>query len=943
MRRTENAARSRFLSAAVASFTVCLAGAVSAGEPIDRIVNGGFEEGFVGWNPDANHQLVEGRQVARTGDRCVTGEVTKPLQALMLRRKVAVRAANRYRFEIWARATNRTKLVLWVVQPRTGRREMVASWRQVPAKWTRYTTSLTARADGQLEMQIVAPSSHGEPPGRIWVDDVALYETELPPILDASRGEGFNDEPAMATAGDGAIWVAWNSFRDGADSLQLARFTANPSTAPGATPLLRGGAWQLVGGKGTYVLGPCVVRAGDAGVATVWAQEIDGRWDIRFALCGRDGPGKIVSLPSDVAVDVKPSAASRDGTLWIAWESNRDGVRRVHASSARDGTVSPPVALSSAIASGYDPTLTVLESGEVCVAWHSFHDNNFDVFLRRRGSDGTWHDERRLTQAPTIDRHARLFSRGDELWIAWENAQTQTYRIGTTNRRRLLVARVTQQGLLAPRHPGRSPLAGRCEAADAKFDASGRLWMSFLGPRLPRSGWDVFVTHHDGKRWQTPTVVSTLKGMDRQPHLALTGSTAFVAFQADTLPNSWSDVDKTADARSDVFVAELNAGAARAPAKIGLEPLVESDEPFEAAALRIARGEDTPTPKIEYRDEELKLFFGDLHEHTEISVCNRVGDQSVNESYQHMRDIARHDFACVTDHGYNLNPYLWGYTAKLARTNDDPGRFLTFLAEEWTSSFEKYDAKHPYGYYGHRNLILADLYFPRWWNARNGQTPAQVWEDLRKLQANFVHIPHQIADTGNVPTDWDFVDEVAQPVAEIFQVRGSYEHKGAPREAGRSTPKAGYFLQDAWARGVVIGVIASPDHGGGYGKACVWAPKLTREAVLDALRARRCYGTTGAKIVLDVRVDGHLMGEKVATPAGESVRVDIRVRCPMEIDRVEVCRNNRFVYTREIDGKNAEFTFVDREPVEGRSWYYVRVLQEDEEIAWSSPVWFGAE
>jgi len=92
-----------------------------------------------------------------------------------------------------------------------------------------------------------------------------------------------------------------------------------------------------------------------------------------------------------------------------------------------------------------------------------------------------------------------------------------------------------------------------------------------------------------------------------------------------------------------------------------------------------------------------------------------------------------------------------------------------------------------------------------------------------------------------------------------------------------------------------------------------------------------------------VRVDGHLMGEKVATPAGESVRVDIRVRCPMEIDRVEVCRNNRFVYTREIDGKNAEFTFVDREPVEGRSWYYVRVLQEDEEIAWSSPVWFGAE
>mgnify|MGYP000688790584 CR=1 FL=1 len=45
----------------------------------------------------------------------------------------------------------------------------------------------------------------------------------------------------------------------------------------------------------------------------------------------------------------------------------------------------------------------------------------------------------------------------------------------------------------------------------------------------------------------------------------------------------------------------------------------------------------------------------------------------------HMRDIVHHDFACVTDHGYNINPYLWRYTAKLARVNDDPQKFLTFL------------------------------------------------------------------------------------------------------------------------------------------------------------------------------------------------------------------------------------------------------------------------
>ena len=240
-----------------------------------------------------------------------------------------------------------------------------------------------------------------------------------------------------------------------------------------------------------------------------------------------------------------------------------------------------------------------------------------------------------------------------------------------------------------------------------------------------------------------------------------------------------------------------------------------------------------------------------------------------------MRDLARHDFVCITDHGYNLNDYLWNYSAKWARVNDDPQRFLTFLGQEWTSTFEETSDEHPHGFYGHRNLILADLYFPTWWNARNRQTPSEVWADLYRMKANFVHIPHQLADTGNVPTDWHFHDEVAQPVAEIFQTRGSYEYFGAPRQAKNTIPGPSSFLQDAWARNIVIGVIASPDHGGGYGKACVFAEELTRESILDALRVRRCYGTTAAKIFLDVRVSGHLMGEKLATPAGAEVKIDV--------------------------------------------------------------------
>jgi hypothetical protein len=96
-------------------------------------------------------------------------------------------------------------------------------------------------------------------------------------------------------------------------------------------------------------------------------------------------------------------------------------------------------------------------------------------------------------------------------------------------------------------------------------------------------------------------------------------------------------------------------------------------------------------------------------------------------------------------------------------------------------------------------------------------------------------------------------------------------------------------------------------------------------------------------MMLDVRVDGRLMGEKVAAPAGRTVEVKVVARCPGDIDRIEVCRSNTFIYTATPKGKAASFTFTDRSPLPGRSYYYVRVLQQDGEIGWSSPVWLGAE
>src|SRR5262249_9422251 len=60
----------------------------------------------------------------------------------------------------------------------------------------------------------------------------------------------------------------------------------------------------------------------------------------------------------------------------------------------------------------------------------------------------------------------------------------------------------------------------------------------------------------------------------------------------------------------------------------------------------------------------------------------------------------------------------------------------------------------------------------------------------------------------------------------------------------------------------------------GLGLVAIQAASLTRESVFAALYERRVYATTGARILLDVSIDGRPMGSKVACSMSPSIHVD---------------------------------------------------------------------
>ncbi|HUF90813.1 MAG TPA: DUF3604 domain-containing protein, partial [Candidatus Limnocylindria bacterium] len=140
-----------------------------------------------------------------------------------------------------------------------------------------------------------------------------------------------------------------------------------------------------------------------------------------------------------------------------------------------------------------------------------------------------------------------------------------------------------------------------------------------------------------------------------------------------------------------------------------------------------------------------------------------------------------------------------------------------------------------------------------------------------------------------------FHDPALEPLVEIYSDWGRFE----------------WLLEDALRSGYRVGVVANSDghkgrpgashpgasQFGAYGGlTCVLAESLTREAVFDALKARRCYGVTAAqRIHVELAVNGLPMGAEGR--AAGPVRIAGRVAGTGPIERVDILRGLEVVRT----------------------------------------------
>ncbi len=748
--------------------------------------------------------------------------------------------------------------------------------------------------------------------------------------------------PALAADAAGVMWVAAVQRAEGGRRLVIQRVDkGRPAGSPVPVDI-----------KGATGVGAPAVAGLAQGCLVAFPVELEARWRVACVRVGPAVAGTPVFVETEGTANLSPAVAAAGGAGWVLWESNAGGSRAIWAAPWDGDRPGKPVRLSSAGVNSYNPALVAKADGTFFAAWDSFREERANLYgAECRG--GAWGAERRLTQDARIERHPALAVWKNEVWMAWQAQSYQEIRINAVTEQKIVVARVEADGLKAP--PGwvaaLAPPAVMQVRPRIAFDAGGRLWVSARRPIGLHGGWDALVWSHDGTAWSAPRRLPGPYGRWPGVPLAATADGVFAGVQQDNLVAGWKEQGLHPGWKSNVAVVRVAEAATESGRRIPVAPLRMPPTAFSLAERRTRIQATLPRQTVEQSGRRLTLYWGDLHDHTDLSVCDRQRNPPGHDLFANERDIEQLDFVVLTDHGYNFDAPQWAFNGEQTRQNHDPGRFVTFLGQEWTSSKNPpKDPSKPVGpgnanRYGHHNLVFLDPHHPRFYDSYDGDiSPGELWRQLKGHE--FLCIPHQLADWkkeggGNPPTDWSFHDERCQPVAEIFQHRRSYEHFGCPRQAPEGAPFAGhYYLQDAWAKGLVIGVIASPDHGGGMGKAGVWAEELTREAIFKAIRARHTFGTSGAKMALLLRAGDAMMGDDVLRPAGP-IPFTLKAVAASDIQELVIFRNNQVVHRIKPGRKDLELEWTDTPPADaGRLWYYARIHAADDELAWTSPIWF---
>ena len=282
-----------------------------------------------------------------------------------------------------------------------------------------------------------------------------------------------------------------------------------------------------------------------------------------------------------------------------------------------------------------------------------------------------------------------------------------------------------------------------------------------------------------------------------------------------------------------------------------------------------------PIQIFEHKPEYMR-YWGDLHGQTDSTV----GTGTEEEYFTFARYNACLDFTSHQGNDFQLTDEDWARLNRTITKHHKNGEFVIFPGYEWSGNTSAGG--------DHNVLFLNDeppIYRSSHWQVpeipEGDMTPAHPVDDLfdkLKKRGGAMAIPHVGGRYANIRK---YFDPEIEHLVEILSCHGLFE----------------WLLWDAIDEGYKVGIVCNSDghkgrpgaEGPGAGMfgitgglTCVLAKEQTRKALFEALEARRCFGTTGARMNLSFEANGAIMGEELRSNGKITIKAAVQGTAPLE-------------------------------------------------------------
>lgn len=314
---------------------------------------------------------------------------------------------------------------------------------------------------------------------------------------------------------------------------------------------------------------------------------------------------------------------------------------------------------------------------------------------------------------------------------------------------------------------------------------------------------------------------------------------------------------------------------------------------------------------IVVQGESLNAYWGDLHGQTGETVAIN----SAREYFTFARDLAFLDVTSHQGNDFQVNNKFWEQLNQLTAEFNEENRFITFPGYEWSGN-TGIGGDHNV-FYRHEGRPIRRSSHALIEDKSDIKNDAPTLKELFKVLKDencvvYSHVGGRYANIGYAH------DPKIKTAVEIHSAWGTFE----------------WLLTDGFDLGHRCGVVCNSDdhkcrpgasHPGASefgtfgGLTCFLTNELTRDAILDCLRRRHHYGTSGNRLHLDVKacfktnsnffeldpiiykttpkaVTEVMMGD-IAQTSDTEVDLFVNVLTHTPIERVEVMNGKSLVHT----------------------------------------------